>query len=393
MSWEERTVEKQREAFVQEVKSGEKSKSAVCRAYGITRRTGDKWIKRYEAGERLTDRSRAPFRTPNKTGKEAEEQVLAIRAAHPVWGARKIQRVMEKAGEREIPATSTISDILKRNGYITHEASQAATPYKRFQKESSNEMWQTDFKGHFGMLDGKRCHPLTVLDDYSRYSLCVDAKENEQRAGVVESFTILFERYGLPDALLCDNGNPWGSSQSTGYTQFEIWLMDYGILPIHGRIRHPQTQGKAERFNKTMENELLRRVEIADIYDAQRHFNAFRDCYNNERPHEAINMNVPSDIYIPFKRKKPDYIREWAYPSGFTQRKVKSTGYVTYGNQGYFLSEAFGGLTVGIRESMLENCINLYYRQFRIGRIDLKERSFTSKRIYPAGSDSIGGEI
>ena len=293
MPWEERTVEMSREAFVNEVKSKEKSKSQLCREYGISRRTGDKWLKRYESGEELKDRSRAPFRVANKTAPEQEAKVLAVRTAHPAWGPRKIRQFMLNKGESEPPSKSAISNILKRNGCISEVASQASTPYKRFQKDSSNEMWQTDFKGHFAMKDGNRCHPLTVLDDYSRFSLCVDAKENEKYESVVDSFYRLFSENGLPDSLLCDNGNPWGNSQTTGYTRFEIWLMEYDVLPIHGRIKHPQTQGKEERFHKTMKAELLKIIEIENMSHAQKCFDDFRSCYNDERPHEALNMGVP----------------------------------------------------------------------------------------------------
>jgi transposase InsO family protein len=371
-----------REEFVKELAAGEKSKSRLCREYGITRKTGDKWLERYKNGEALDNRSKAPFHVANKTHPEKEAKVLEAREAHPAWGARKIHRFLINKGEREPPSKSAIGNILKRNGCITEEASKAAKPYKRFQKDSSNEMWQTDFKGHFGMKDGKRCYPLTVLDDYSRYSLCVDAKANEQRQGVTESFERLFDENGLPESLLCDNGNPWGNSQTTGYTQFEIWLMEYGILPIHGRIRHPQTQGKAERFHKTIKEELLKHTQLKNMVHAQECFDIFRECYNNERPHEALNMGVPSDFYQSSRRRKPEIITEWEYPNECVLRKVKTTGYFNYGNQGYFLSEALGGKTIAVRESSLKNCINVYFRGFRIARINVRERAFVSRKIY-----------
>ena len=392
MPWEKRTVERQRIEFVEEVLRGELSKSELCRRYGISRKTGDKWLNRSKAGETLADRSHAPFNSPNKTLPEIEEAVLAKRRKHPAWGPRKLHRALEREGEIKAPAPSTIADILKRNGYISIEASQAAKPYKRFQKASSNEMWQVDFKGHFAMQDGNRCHPLTMIDDCSRFSLCVDAKENERRDGVTESFTRVFLTYGLPDALLGDNGNPWGSSQSTGYTLFEIWLMDLGILPIHGRPFHPQTQGKEERFNKTLVAEVLKIFDIINMQDAQMRFDAFRDCYNNERPHEALGLDVPADHYTPSIRAFPSKIREWAYPSCFVMRKIKSSGYITYGNQGYYLSESFGGYTLGVRESRIDGCINIYYRQFRIARIDLREKAIISRKIYRADGDDVGGE-
>ena len=382
MPWEERTVKMSREAFVKEVKAGDKSKSQLCREYGISRVTGDKWLGRYENGEGLDDRSKAPFHVANKTPPEKEAKVLETRKAHPAWGPRKIRQFLLNKGEIDLPSKSAIGNILVRNGCITETASKAATPYKRFEKAAPNEMWQTDFKGHFAMKDGHRCHALTVLDDHSRFSLCVDAKENERRPGVIQSFERLFDEHGLPDSLLCDNGNPWGNSQTTGYTMFEVWLMEYGVLPIHGRIMHPQTQGKEERFHRTMDVELLNLIAIENMVHAQKCFDSFRNCYNNERPHEALNMGVPADFYHASRRKKPDVISEWEYPHECVLRQVKPTGYLTFGSQGYFLSEAFGGKTVAVRESSLENCINIYFRNFRIGRINVKERAFISRKIY-----------
>ena len=382
MPWKEQTVTMSRESFICEVLSNNKSKSQLCREYGISRVTGDKWLNRYFAGETLSDKSKTPFHVANKTSSDNEQKVLAVRKTYPAWGPRKIHHYLLNKGETGIPSKSAIGNILKRNGCITEEASKAATPYKRFQKASSNEMWQTDFKGHFAMKDGNRCHPLTVLDDYSRYSLCVDAKENEQRQGVVETFERLFNENGLPDSLLCDNGNPWGNSQTTGYTMFEVWLMEYGILPIHGRIMHPQTQGKEERFHRTMKAELLSRVEIENMGHAQSCFDNFRACYNNDRPHEALGMRVPSEFYCVSTRRKPDKIYPWEYPNEFVTRIVKGNGYFSYGNQGYFLSEALGNKHIAIRESVIDNCVDVYFRCFKIAQINLKERAYTSKRIY-----------
>jgi transposase InsO family protein len=382
MPWEMRTLKMSREAFVREVKVGEKSKSHLCREYGISRVTGYKWLKRYENGEGMDDRSKAPFHVANKTPADKEAKILKVRKAHPAWGPRKIRRFLINNGDVDLPSKSTVGNILKRNGFISEAASKASTPYKRFQKAWCNEMWQADFKGHFAMKDGNRCHPLTVLDDYSRFSLCVDAKENEQGKGVMKSFEGLFDANGLPDSLLCDNGNPWGNSQTTSYTKFEVWLMEYDILPIHGRIMHPQTQGKVERFHRIMKEELLNLREIENIVHAQRCFDSFRRCYNKERPHEALNMGVPAEFYHASQRKKPIRIVTWEYPKEYSVRKIKSTGYLTYGNQGYFLSESFGGKTVALRESSLEGCVNVYFRGFRVARISVRERAFVSKKIY-----------
>jgi transposase InsO family protein len=371
-----------RRNFVNEVQSGEQTKTSLCAKYGISRVTGDKWLKRSILGEELTDRSRMPFHTPNKTSGEIENEIIKVRLAHLEWGGRKIVRFLKNAGIIGLPSPSTVSEILKRNGFVTKEASLASTPFKRFEKDYPNDLWQADFKGHFQMLDGLRCHPLTVIDDCSRFALCVDAKHNERYESVVDSFARIFGGYGLPAAILCDNGNPWGTSQTTGYTRFELWLMEQDILPIHGRPFHPQTQGKNERFNRTLKNEVLKYVEINDITHAQKEFDKFRNCYNNQRPHGALDFDTPSFHYIPSEKRFQANSEEWEYPQGYKCRKIKASGYITLNGQGYFLSEAFGGKTVAFRDSSVEDCVNIYYRNFRIARLNVNERVFASRKIY-----------
>lgn len=379
MPWGDKTVENLREDFVNEVKRGYQTKSGLCAKYGISRVTGDKWLKRFEKGEGLSNHSRAPFKTPLKTETMTEAKIIQVRQAHPVWGARKIIRYLQDAGVTGLPSPSTVCDILKRNGLVTKEASQAATPYRRFERERPNELWQADFKGYILMENGCRCHPLTVLDDHSRYSLCVDAKDNERYDGVVLSFKRLFEEYGLPDSLLCDNGNPWGTSQSVGYTRFEVWLMQHDVLTIHGRPGHPQTQGKEERFHRTLKAEALKNVTITDLAHAQDAFDCFRRCYNSIRPHGALNLDTPSSRYAPSQRRMNDVVRDFDYPHNYKVLKVKSSGYITLRSQGYFLSEAFSGLVIAMRESSLAGCVNLYYRNFRIARINIGDRSIARK--------------
>jgi hypothetical protein len=232
------------------------------------------------------------------------------------------------------------------------------------------------------MGNGQRCHPLSVIDDHSRFCICADAKPNEKREGVEESFRRIFREYGMPQILLCDNGNPWGTSQSTGYTLFEIWLMELGILTIHIRPLHPQTQGKTERFNRSYKEERLKFYVPCDLTDAQRQRIEYRDFYNNERPHHALSLDVPAKHYQPSTQEFIEEPKNWEYGSEYELRRVKSTGFLTYDGQGYFLSEAFGGKTIAARPSSKDGFLNLYYRQFRIGRIDLIERTVVSRRCY-----------
>lgn len=382
MPWEERTVENNRAEFVKRMLAGEKSKSALCREYGISRPTGDKWVKRFQSNEGFQDRSRAPFHTPNKIDSDIETFIVEARKKEPAIGATKIQRMLSNKKHIELPCISTVNAVLKRNKLITREASLAATPCKRFEKEEPNILWQADFKGHYGMGNGKRCHPLSVIDDHSRFCLCADAKPNEQREGVEESFRRVFREYGMPQILLCDNGNPWGTSQSTGYTLFETWLMDLGILTVHIRPLHPQTQGKIERFNRSFKDERLKFYMPHDLADADRQRAEYRQFYNNERPHHALKLDVPAQRYNPSDRAFIEEPKAWEYGPEHEVRRVKRTGFLTYDGQGYFLSEAFGGRTIALKPSSKDGFLNLYYRQFRIGRIDLRERTVVSRRCY-----------
>jgi len=382
MPWKGQTMGARREEFVHRVLNHERSKSVLCREYGISRPTGDKWIKRFQRGDSMLDKSRAPFHTPNKTDKETEDAIVALRLKHPAIGAKKLKRMLENKGEYA-PAYSTINAILHRNGLITKEASEAATPHIRFEKKRPNEMWQADYKGHFAMKDGNRCHPLSVLDDHSRFCLCVDAKVGECGEGAKESFLRVFERHGLPDTILCDNGNPWGTVQSVGYTKFEVWLMDFGILTKHCRIRHPQTQGKEERFNGTLLRERIKHREYEDFAHAQVDFDEYRTFYNYERPHHALNLDTPSERYRDSERKLPLKVAEWEYGSGLLVRQVKSTGYLTLNGQGYFLSEAFGSKTVGLRESESnKGLFYVLYRQFCIAKLNVDERVVVARKAF-----------
>lgn len=387
MAWRERSVEQMRVEFVKRVLSGEKTKSALCREYGISRVTGDKWLKRYIVGEPLTDRSREPLTHPNRISAATEAEIVNYRQSHPAFGAVKIRRFMENDGYTELPCVKTYNNIFSRNGLIEKEARLAATPHKRFEKASPNEMLQGDFKGHFALKNGQRCHVLNVVDEHSRFCLCCEALENETFSAVKPAFERIFHEYGLPLSFLCDNGNPWGTAQSVGYTQFEVWLMELGILTIHGRPKHPQTQGKGERFNRSFTRECLKGREFEDFAHAQRCFDEYRRFYNEKRPHFALELDVPSQHYEPSKRSIPTKIEAWEYGSEYELRKVKETGYFTYNGQGYFLSEAFGGKTIAVRESRLPGQITLVFRQFSIGRIDIESRAYTQRKIYLLDGD------
>lgn len=318
----ERTKESMRTEFVERVLAHEKSKSALCREYGISRPTGDKWIKQYLSGEGLADKSKAPH-NPNRIATDIEKLVVAKRNEFPAFGAVKIGKMLITEGYENIPCTKTINNIFQRNGLITKEDSQAAKPHQRFVKDYPNEMWQADYKGNFLMKNGERCHPLNIIDDYSRFNICCRACKTETFDEIKPIMIELFEEYGQPFSFLCDNGNPWGTSQSTGFTKFEVWLMELGILTIHGRIHHPQTQGKDERFNRSFTRECLRYNEFNNIEEAQSIFDEYRNVYNNIRPHHSLNLDVPSQHYIRSNKEYNPDISTWEYPENTKFAKLK----------------------------------------------------------------------
>lgn len=382
MAWNERTVEQMREEFARRVLAGERTKAALCREYGISRPTGDKWLERFQMGDSLSDRSRAPKTVPGRIDPELEAKIVELRMENPAIGAVKLRKMMEDQGLTGLPCAKTYNNIFQRHGLIERAASQAATHYDRFEKSAPNEMWQADFKGHFAMANGYRCHPLNIIDDHSRFNLCIEALPAETFEDVKPVMDRLFREYGLPFSFLCDNGNPWGTAQTLGYTRFEVWLMELGILTLHGRIRHPQTQGKEERFNGSFNRECLRYHQIQDFDHAQYVFDEYRSFYNNVRPHFSLNLDVPQKHYQASSKPMPEQIEPWEYGPDYKLCKVKKTGYFNYEGQGYFLSEAFAGKQIAVRESHLPGQITLIFRQFKIGRIDLENRVYTLRRAY-----------
>jgi len=371
----------QRASLVEEIRLGEHSISELCRKYGVSRPTAYKWLERSLLGESMECRSKAPLKSPLKTSPVIESVILNARKLHPSWGGRKLKAYLERKGETGLPSAKTITAILHRNGMVNHEASLAARPYKRFEMLNSNDLWQTDFKGDFAMENGGRCHPLTVIDDRSRFSLCISAKDNERLPGVRDSFMLLFREHGLPKAVLCDNGNPWGSNLISAYTKFEVFLMDYEVLPIHGRPRHPQTQGKEERFHRTLKNELLKRVPIMDLTHAQSEFDAFRKLYNEERPHQSLDYAVPADVYMDSERKMPEAVSEWEYPEGCSVRRVRGNGGLGFKGRDFFFSDAFAGKNVAFMETLEDGCMDVAYRNFKVATIDMRNWTFISRKI------------
>lgn len=375
MPWKEQTVMDQREEFVEAALAHQKPFCALCADYGISRKTGYKWLKRASLGQQLCDQSRRPNRQPSKTATDMEVEILTLRDDNQAWGGRTIKAVLESAGFEGVPSAKTCGNILKRNGRINPEESQKHQAFQQFERERCNELWQTDFKGDFLLGDGTRCYPLDILDDHSRYALKVEPKS--AAIGVKESFIQTFREFGLPDAILSDNGAQFAGFRG-GYTQFERFLMDLDVLPIHGRFFHPQTQGKIERFHRTMKNEALRKP-IADLAEADKVLQAWRWKYNELRPHSALGMKTPGSVYTPSTRPYRQH-NPFEYNEGAVMRKTNNWGYLRFGPVSVFLSETMADTLLEIREGN-DDTFLVIYRNYQIAVIDAHTQKLLNRII------------
>ena len=378
MPWECKTVEKLREEFVVAANSCHNF-SSLCREFGITRKTGYKWLNRFIENDSLSDKSRKPFNISNKTSEHIEKLIIDIRNDNPGWGAKTIKKVLENRGYENIPCAKTVNNILNRYNCISKEASLNHKPYIRFQKDNCNQMWQTDFKGEFLTKDNKYCYPLTIIDDHSRFSIKIAPFEGTANV-VIPSFKAAFEEYGLPDSVLSDNGAQFAGFKH-GYTQFEKWLMNHNVLPVHGRIKHPQTQGKIERFHRTMKDELLKHQVFNNLKDANYNIQCWRNKYNNIRPHEALNMRCPAEVYVPSNRKYVDKVKKHEYSGEYHTIKVNSWGYVRFGGWQVYLSETMVGEYIEFRPHLQADSFIACYRNFKIAEFSNETGKLINRRI------------
>jgi hypothetical protein len=239
----------------------------------------------------------------------------------------------------------------------------------RFERPCPNELWQMDFKGEFAMSGGA-CYPLTVVDDHSRFALGIRALPSVQGVGAQRSLDTIFATYGLPEAMLMDHGSPWWSTTNGyGLTMLSVWLIKHDIRLVWSRIRHPQTQGKVERFHRTLKDDVLRYSRPDTLVGWQQAFDRFRHCYNHIRPHESLNMAVPADRYQPSQRPYPEPVREWVYPSGATVRRLSTHGCLSFGSRYYFICEALAHEQVRVEH--LPDRLLVSYRHMYIREIEL----------------------
>jgi len=375
MPWKEVSRMDRRIEFVALAQQPGANRRELCRRFEISAKTGYKWLGRAsaaEAGEWYTDRSRRPHASPQRSAAELEAGVLRLRDEYPVWGARKIWRCLLDEGLLA-PAVSTVHAILVRHGRLIPPDRVPARC--RFEYPAPNLLWQMDFKGRFALRDGRWCHPLTMIDDHSRYALCLEACSNEQGATVRGHLERTFRRYGLPDTILVDNGTPWGNGPGQGWTKLGVWLLKMGVDVVHSRPYHPQTRGKNERLHRTVKAEVIAMEIFCSLAAVQAAFDRWRPIYNHKRPHQALGLEVPASRYRPSARSMPSKLPEPEYQTGEVVRRVgTSKGYISFKGWLWRVPEAFQGERVAVRPLEGDGHYGIFFGARQIADFDLRDR-------------------
>jgi len=386
MPWMTKKLIEQRYELVRLAREPGANVAALCRRFGVSRKCAYKWLGRFERGGQaaLTDRSRRPTHSPQRLPLVQEKAVVELRQRHPSWGARKLLARLAQTGQKELPAVSTAHQVLVRARLIEPQKASAHRPWQRFERAEPNELWQMDFKGHFALGNTQRCHPLTVLDDHSRYALGLKACAGETDREVRAHLEHIFGRYGLPRQILCDHGPPWGNGAAPQrWTALGVWLLRLGIGLSHGRPRHPQTQGKDERFHRTLQAEVLARRDLHDLRLAQEAFDHWRSIYNTERPHQALAMATPVSRYQVSPRHWPAQLPPIQYGPEVIVRTVRSYGVLTWHHQSYGLGRAFAGLPVGLQATATDGLYTVQFCHQLLGAIDLRLPARPKHQLQP----------
>lgn len=374
MPWRTASVMDQRVEFVLRARRGEETLAALCREYEISRPTGYLWLQRYQSTgsvQALAEHSRRPLRSPRRTGKELTAAVLAVRD-ETGWGGRKIAKVLAR---RELQVTAvTAQRILKRAGRVAQPTVSKAT--QRFAREQCNELAQMDFKGEYTLPHAK-CYPLSLLDDCSRYLHGLWPLRSTAGEGVKQSLEGHFREQGVPLSLLLDHGTPWFSMRNAhGLTWLAVWLLKQGVHLRYSGVGHPQTQGKVERFHQTLKRRTKHRGLPVTMGEWERWAREFRQEYNYERPHEALQMKTPGEVYQAVNlRAYQEHPREWEY-SGGTVKRLDTQGLLYYRSQTYFVSEALAKERVRVDE--LDGKLLVTFRHMTVREIEVRTGKSTA---------------
>jgi transposase InsO family protein len=383
MPWKETTPVAERMQCLVDWRSGLFTVSFLAGRHGVSRKTLYKWIGRFEeegvAG--LLDQARRPVCHPNQTPEGIEAAIMAFRRKHPDWGPKKIVHVLSGRHDETIwPARSTVAAILKRNGLV--KARRRRRPvghpgHPTTVAQEPNELWATDFKGEFLTGDGTYCYPLTVSDLYSRYLLGCHGLLSTKTGGVKKGFERLFREYGLPQAIRSDNGVPFASTGLGRLSRLSVWWIKLGIRPELTQPAHPEQNGSHERMHRTLKRATTR-PPAGDLVRQQRRFDAFRREFNSERPHEAIGMKRPAELYRPSARPFPSVLPKIEYPGHFEVRRVSRNGGIRWKRGWLSVSHPLIDEYVGLEE-VDDGAWDLYFGPLLLGRFEERE-----KKLYAA---------
>lgn len=374
MPWRESCAMEQRLGFIAEHLAGDVTMTELCEAYGISRRIGYKWLARYaaEGPSGLADRSHAPLIHGRATAAALVEKIVALRQARPSWGPRKI--VARLAGlhpELDWPSHSTAHEILKREGLVAVRRLRRRPPPRPGElitPERPNQVWAVDHKGWVRLGDGARCEPLTLADGYSRFLLALSAGGGTRAAQARPVMERAFRQYGLPDMIRSDNGPPFASASPSGLSALSVWWIKLGIRPERITPGRPQENGRLERFHLTLLEAM--RPPAANRAAQARRFEAFRQDYNHERPHQALGQIPPAHFYSASARAMPDRLPEPDYRADLTIRKVRSNGEIKLGGDLVQISSALAGEAVALEQ--IERGWRIWFYKQPIGLLDHK---------------------
>jgi transposase InsO family protein len=363
----------QRTQFIADFLRDALSMTELCALYGVARKTGYQWIDRYRrhgpAG--LEERSRRPCRSPNQTSDEIVSAILAARRRHPTWGGKKLLALLHKRQPRWLlPGRSTACDILKRHGMVPIKRSRRRIGHPG--KPTSailapNDVWSADYKGQFRTGDGRYCYPLTGADGFSRYLLGCQALASTAGEGAKPIFTRLFQEYGLPKRIRSDNGVPFATNTLARLSTLSAWWVRLGILPELIEPGRPEQNGRHERMHRTLKAETTRPA-AGSLAAQQRKFNVFREEFNHERPHEALDQETPASCYTPSPRPMPDRLPPLEYPDRFEVRYVSANGGIRWNSRWVNVSIVCVGEYVGLEE-IDDGIWNVYFGPLKLGRL------------------------
>jgi len=377
MSWKVSDPMSEKLKLVVLFQSGERSMTSICQELGISRKTGYKLLKRYEGEgpEGLKDRSRAPHHPARQTPGKIQDVVIQARRAHPTWGPRKLKAWVESRNPSLVlPYPSTIGDILKREGLVhprrhgRMKSVYGSTP--RSDAKEPNQQWDADFKGEFRLGNGTYCFPLTVTDNYSRYLLKAHALEGTGGQGARRIFERAFREFGLPQSIRTDNGCPFAGTGLGRLSVLSVWWIKLGILLLRGRPHHPEDNGRHERMHRTLKAEATR-PPASTNRGQQKRLDAFREEYNNERPHEALDLKPPARLFKVSARPYPSRVPDLDYPSHYEVRTVGSGGTFSWHSQEIFINNCLRGERVALVE-FEDGLWKVYFSNLELGILDLK---------------------